>query len=258
MTNFIRVSWLGRNMNLQYRADPVLRLLENITRARASLSTADGGPYLPDDTDVFLLQASELANVKAARKAHASHALFLFVATEEVYRGDNRLQIADVSFGQAPWQPHAVTPCSNANDAPNFLRTPSWVLRTIECSWDMPTTCRINPDILSGAAVKPEAWAARPGFALHIARHGGFPRELLLSEFRALGARVDRAGPFRNRTVDCPGSGPHCAHMAWPSDLPNNVQGKLALARRYRYSIQPENRRSECQGYMTEKVPEGE
>lgn len=256
----MRVSWIGRNMNLHSRIEPIMLLLENVTGVRVTLTAPGGGAYLPEDTDVFLVQASDLIDVRVVHRQHKSHALFLFIATEPIFNTDNRLDVADVSFGQAPWQRSTGAACDDANKSPNFIRTPFALLRAMECSWGFPVTCGIRSSLRAGANVEIALWAARPSFALHIARHGGFPRELLLQEFRTLGKRLDRAGPLRNRTVDCPGDGLHCVpRMAWPSDLPQfTLQGKLALARRYRFAIQPENSRTKCQGYMTEKVVEGE
>lgn len=255
----IRVSWIGRTMNFFSRVDPIVLLLENVTGVRATLEAPDGGPFSHDDTDVFLVQAIYPTDVRTVHQRHKSHALFLFVATEQIYKTDNLLDVADVSFGQAPWQHTPGAACNDANNAPNFIRTPVALLRAIECSWNFPVLCGVKPRLRIGAAVGSEAWAARPGLALHVARHGGFPRELLVDEFRTLGKRLDRAGPARNRTVDCPGSGvPGCPNMAWPGDLPRfTLQGKLDLTSRYRFSIQPENSRTACLGYMTEKVYEG-
>lgn len=256
---FMRVAWINRKMNLHYRADPILRLLENVTGVRATLVAPGGGPFSLEDTDVFFVQASYLTDVRFVKANHGAHALFIFIAIEPLQNDDNRLDIADVSFGQAPWLPIGEPGCDNAITAPNFVRTPPWVLRVVLCSRGFPVTCQIVPSLLEGGRVDPRAWFERPGFALHISRHGGFPRETLLNAFMAIGRRLDASGPSRLRTADCPrGGGEMCPNVDWPADIPNDGQGKLDLTMRYRYAIQPENARTMCQGYMTEKVPEGE
>ena len=258
-SGLLRVAWLNRKINLLSRPEPVLRLLQNVTGLHATLIAPDGGPFELADADVILIQANYLIDVRAVKAVHGKHALFIFVATEPLFDGNNRVDVADASFGQAPWRKGKLEEkCATAIRARNFLHMPLWLLRTMSCSGHVPVRCTIEGEIVDGSHVQPAAWAARPGFVLHIARHGGFPRELLLNALRAEGRALDLAGPARNRSVDCPGPGEGCPNIPWPPHIPDTSQGKVAFVRRYRFSLQPENSRTKCEGYMSEKVPEGE
>ena len=235
----IRVAWLNRKANLFYRADPILDILENVSGLRATLVAPGGGTFAHDAVDVFLIQANYLTDVAKVRLAHSNHSIFLFVATEPLYDGNNFLAVSDVSFGQAPLVPNGIAACAIASASPHFLRTPLWVLSVVNCSALPAIPCGVSEELRAASQTDPALWAARPGFALHVARHGGFPRELLLSAFRKTAARLgaakaDTAGSagsvrpklrlaLRKRRVDCPGpggEGREFQNMRWPKHIP--------------------------------------
>lgn len=238
----IRVAWLNRKMNLFYRADPILDILENVSGLRATLIAPGGGAFAHDAVDVFLIQANYLTDVKKVRLAHSNHSLFLFVATEPLFDGNNFLAVSDVSFGQAPLAPNGIAACTSASAAHHFLRTPLWVFGVVNCSALPVAPCGVSEELRAASQIDPASWAARPNFALHVARHGGFPRELLLSAFRKTATRLSAAqagaagsaggsaaGSMlqslarRKRRVDCPGpggDGREFQNMRWPKHVP--------------------------------------
>lgn len=267
----VRVAWLNRRLwRGVYRADPILRLVEGIVGMEATLTTKNGSLHSFDTVDVFLVsQAGTADDVRPIRTAYGDQAIFVFVNSEPDYNGYNYVDLVDVSFGQGPPgpSPNSSHPlCAAALRAPTFLRTPFWVLNVFGRS--EPFQCRAMD--LFRMRTDPEKWISRPRLALHVARHNAFPRTELRAMLDAVG---ERARAFKEGTtaptalaptnstfswrVDVPGTGKAHYNMPWPPEFRDDTWGKIRLGRLYRYSLQPENSRTACGGYVTDKVVHG-
>jgi hypothetical protein len=245
-------SWDGAHM---LRFEPVISLLTMATGLQVVLHDTQT-PL--DGVDVFLIsQFGSKDHVREVKAAHGNHSIFLWWGGEAVE--DNFVDIADVSLGQALEPVHFM--CEEALHAPNFIRMPYWMTVAVAARGS-PLRCELDPRLYAAAEITPDVWAARPGFALHVSSHGGWPRDSIVSEFAALAAELDAnattARSGQPRRMDCPGAGYH--NTEWPSEIPNDGDrgvGKVLLAQRYRFSVQPESTESTCRGYTTEKLVQG-
>lgn len=261
----VRVAWINRRLwHGTYRADPILNFVEHITGLPATLKRSDGSLHPHDTVDVFLVsQAGSAADLRAVRKAHGSHAIFVYVNSEPQHDGYSFEDLVDVSFGQGPPgpAPRSSNPrCAAALASPTFLRTPFWLLnvfsRADSTGASAPFSCRVM-DVVNQTNADPERWAARPRLALHVARHDAFPRKELRALFDSVGKRVQKEAQRKRAAfqksekaewrVDVPGAGKPHYNMPWPKEFSDDVWGKIRLARKYRYNIQPENSRTPCE-----------
>lgn len=272
----VRVAWVMRRGNFRVRHDPIMRLLEEISGVPATLTTANGTLHAPATADVLLVNHDGSRDIlRQLRKAHSAHAIFLFINSEPIYNGDNFVDLVDVCFGQAPAgpAPSSTHPlCRRALAAPNFVRTPLWLLYVM-ARWGpgtpRPRKCQIRGELTEASALTAERWLARPRLAIHVARHDAFPRRELRRAFDSAGTRAryfhleqNSSGDLAARNVtswrvDIPGQGKPHYNMPWPQEFGDDNWGKLKMCRQYRYSIQPENTRTPCNGFFTEKLVVG-
>ena len=215
----------------------------------ASATVIIFGPY-PYDVPVY--------DVPALLRTHSLHAAVIFMACENHSLRDynhSYIGIADASFGAR----------MDLAD-PTFLRLPCWLPYFVDSH-----SCALDPRLSVHDGITPaeaasiaEAWRVRPGFASHVASHGGFPREMLVELLTKRGIVDVPFGPMKN--------------MDWPDTIHNELgrrhlqafsttkrrrltgmagmhNGTFQFVANYRFNICPENSDSSSRGYNTEKLP---
>lgn len=197
-----------------------------------------------EEVNVFLVASlGSKDDVRAAMARHGHRALFIWWGSEA--GEDNYVDAVHVSFGQAR---HPVNElCVQAHESPNFKRMPYWMTHAVYGA-AVPASpggleCRLDARLY--AQTDPEEWAARPGFAVHVAGHSGWPRPGLVSMFTSLAHELNAVlpAPGGTRSVDVFGGTP-LRNSEWPQGVPDDGHrggGKVELARRYRFAMQPEN-----------------
>ena len=233
-----------------------------IGRRIEPLSTND---LFQADIIIIGMYESKLASLDVIAK-HVDHAVIIWVASENLdkidsSRGDFHdefVNVVDLSLGMArfilPLNSSGLTrgalAASSVASSPNFVHMPWWLPYMLE-----PGHCQLHSSL--SAPGDADAWFARRGFATLLSSHAPYPRPELFDAFSTLAneLNLDVAATGRNdRRVDAPGRAFH--NMEWPGGPNSHLEGKIAFVSSYRFNIQPENSRSECGGYTTEKMPQ--
>jgi hypothetical protein len=221
--------------------DDTAGLLGEVDLFRRMLTRASGRDVVVaaslGEADVILLGVfAARASVLATVEAHKSHAVTVFVSSENDFNfwaptpTDHLVGVADVSLG------HRLD-----LTAPSFVRTPWWLFAspftlTQGGAFELPAGLTAPTD--------PAAWLARQHFTAVVVRDTPYPRQAMVAQFRSMG----------RGQVLAPGRAAVIKNMEWPACLPNTQAGKVEFLRAFRFNICAENSRTAGGGYHTEKV----